>query len=113
MNGTPDSPVRPTTLRIVLAWGVHLYTALGLVCAAFMALLVPVQRQLEVYDDVVLMVAVKAAGELGSRSELRKLTRRKTIPGSVLFKYFRNIPKGLVRVFAIQSAFAASSTSSA
>jgi hypothetical protein len=46
----------------------------------------------EVYDDVVLMVAVKAAGELGSPSELRKLTRRKTIPGSVLLKYFRNIP---------------------
>jgi hypothetical protein len=46
----------------------------------------------EVYDDVVLMAAVKAAGELGSQSELRKLTRRKTIPGSVLLKYFRNIP---------------------
>jgi hypothetical protein len=46
----------------------------------------------EVYDDVVLMVAVKAAHEVGSRSELRRLTRRKTIPGSVLLKYFRNIP---------------------
>ena len=46
----------------------------------------------EVYDDVVLMVAVKAAYEVGSRSELRKLTRRKTVPGSVLLKYFRNIP---------------------
>jgi phosphatidylcholine synthase len=31
---------RPSPLRIALAWGVHLYTALGLVCAAGIAVLI-------------------------------------------------------------------------
>ena len=46
----------------------------------------------DVYDDVVLMVAMKAAGEIGSRGELRQLAQGKIVPGSVLLKYFRNIP---------------------
>jgi phosphatidylcholine synthase len=37
-NGSPVP--RPTPLRIALAWCIHLYTALGLVCAAGMALLI-------------------------------------------------------------------------
>jgi phosphatidylcholine synthase len=40
MAGTVSPSVRPSLLRIVLAWGVHLYTALGLVCAAGMAVLI-------------------------------------------------------------------------
>jgi hypothetical protein len=48
----------------------------------------------EVYDDVVLMVAMKPRDEIGSPRELRSLERRKIIPGSVLFKYFRNIASG-------------------
>jgi hypothetical protein len=45
----------------------------------------------EVYDDVVLMVAMKSHAEIASRRELRTLERRKIHPGSVLLKYFRNI----------------------
>lgn len=45
----------------------------------------------EVYDDVVLLVAMKPHDEIGSRRELRSLERRKIVPGSVLLKYFRNI----------------------
>jgi phosphatidylcholine synthase len=40
MTSNHDYPAfRPTRLQIVLAWCVHLYTALGLVCAAGMAVL--------------------------------------------------------------------------
>ena len=45
----------------------------------------------EVYDDVVLLVAMKSQAEIASRRELRTLERRKIRPGSVLLKYFRNI----------------------
>jgi uncharacterized protein DUF3754 len=45
----------------------------------------------EVYDDVVLLVAMKSHAEIASRRELRTLERRKIVPGSVLLKYFRNV----------------------
>jgi Protein of unknown function (DUF3754) len=45
----------------------------------------------EVYDDVVLMAAMKSKQQIDSRRELRTLERRKIAPGSVLLKYFRNI----------------------
>jgi hypothetical protein len=48
----------------------------------------------EVYDDVVLMVAMKPRDEIGSPRELKRLERRKIVPGSVLLKYFRNIASG-------------------
>jgi hypothetical protein len=48
----------------------------------------------EVFDDVVLLVAMKTQAEIGSRRELRVLKRRKIVPGSVLLKYFRNIACG-------------------
>jgi Protein of unknown function (DUF3754) len=47
-----------------------------------------------VFDDVVLLVAMKTQAEIGSRRELRVLKRRKIVPGSVLLKYFRNIACG-------------------
>ena len=50
--------------------------------------------EIEVFDDVVLLVAMKTKGEIGSRRELRVLKRRKIVPGSVLLKYFRNIACG-------------------
>jgi phosphatidylcholine synthase len=40
MKGHAYPAFRPSPLRIVLAWGVHLYTALGLVCAAGMVVLI-------------------------------------------------------------------------
>jgi uncharacterized protein DUF3754 len=48
----------------------------------------------EVFDDIVLVVAMKTEAEIGSRRELRILRRRKIIPGSVLLKYFHNIACG-------------------
>jgi hypothetical protein len=50
--------------------------------------------EIEVFDDIVLVVAMKTQAEIGSRRELRILRRRKIIPGSVLLKYFRNIACG-------------------
>jgi len=48
----------------------------------------------EVFDDIVLLVAMKTPDEIGSRRELRILKRRKIVPGSVLLKYFHNIACG-------------------
>jgi Protein of unknown function (DUF3754) len=45
----------------------------------------------EVYDDVVLVVAMKSQAEIGSKRELQALQRRKIRPGAVLLKYFRDI----------------------
>lgn len=50
--------------------------------------------EIEVFDDIVLVVAMKTQTEIGSRRELRMLKRRKIVPGSVLLKYFRNIAFG-------------------
>jgi|SRR5579862_177998 len=50
--------------------------------------------EIEVFDDIVLVVAMKTQAEIGSRRELRVLKRRKVVPGSVLLKYFRNIACG-------------------
>jgi hypothetical protein len=50
--------------------------------------------EIEVFDDIVLVVAMKNQTEIGSRRELRMLKRRKIVPGSVLLKYFRNIACG-------------------
>ncbi|HEX3502471.1 MAG TPA: TMEM143 family protein [Xanthobacteraceae bacterium] len=52
------------------------------------------KAEIEVFDDVVLLIAIKAQAEIGSRRELRILKRRKIVPGSVLLKYFRNIACG-------------------
>src|SRR6516164_2850518 len=50
--------------------------------------------EIEVFDDIVLLVAMKTRAEIGSRRELRILKRRKIVLGSVLLKYFRNIACG-------------------
>ena len=50
--------------------------------------------KIEVFDDIVLVVARKTQAEIGSRRELRILKRREIIPGSVLLKYFHNIACG-------------------
>jgi Protein of unknown function (DUF3754) len=52
------------------------------------------KAEIEVFDDVVLLIAIKTQAEIGSRRELRILKRRKIVPGSVLLKYFRNIACG-------------------
>ncbi len=52
------------------------------------------KAEIEVFDDIVLLVAMKTRAEIGSRRELRILKRRKIVPGSVLLKYFRNIACG-------------------
>jgi hypothetical protein len=47
--------------------------------------------QVLVYDDVVLLAAMKPAAEIASRRERKRLKRRQIRPGSVLVKYFRNV----------------------
>jgi hypothetical protein len=53
----------------------------------------------DVYDDVVLVVAIKSPAEISSPAVRRALERRKIRPGSVLLKYFRNI--GLSEINAL------------
>jgi hypothetical protein len=48
--------------------------------------------EVEVYDDVVLFVAVKPAAAIASAHARARLTRQHSRPGSVLIKAFRNIP---------------------
>ena len=43
--------------------------------------------EIEVFDDIVLLVAMKTRAEIGSRHELRILKQRKIVAGSVLLKY--------------------------
>ena len=52
------------------------------------------KAEIEAFDDVVLLVAIKTHAEIASWRELRILKRRKIVPGSVLLKYFRNIACG-------------------
>jgi hypothetical protein len=47
--------------------------------------------QVLVYDDVVVLVAMKPATDIVSRRERKRLARRQLRPGSVLIKYFRNV----------------------
>jgi hypothetical protein len=48
-------------------------------------------EQVLVYDDVVLLVAMKPEADIASRRRRKRLARRMIRPGSVLIKYFRNI----------------------
>jgi hypothetical protein len=50
--------------------------------------------EVDVYDDVVLLAAMKSKAELASQRRARRLERRKITPGSVLLKYFHNIASG-------------------
>jgi hypothetical protein len=50
--------------------------------------------EIDVYDDVVLVAAMRPKAEIGSKRDLRRLERRKVPPGSVLLKCFRNIAGG-------------------
>ena len=44
-----------------------------------------------VYDDVLLLVAIKPEAQIASKRERRRLAHGKVRPGSVLIKYFHNI----------------------
>jgi Protein of unknown function (DUF3754) len=48
-------------------------------------------RDITVFDDVILLVAMKPEREIKSKSERKRLAQRRIRPGSVLIKYFRNI----------------------
>jgi hypothetical protein len=50
--------------------------------------------KVDVFDDVVLLAAMRPKTEISSRRELKRLERRKIAPGSVLLKYFHNIASG-------------------
>ena len=46
-----------------------------------------------VYENVVLMVMIKLRSEIRSKRQLKRITRNKLRPGTILIKYFRNIPR--------------------
>jgi uncharacterized protein DUF3754 len=48
-------------------------------------------EDVEVYDDVVVLVAMKPRSDIASKRELKRLMQCKIRPGCVLIKYFRNI----------------------
>src|SRR5262249_43946376 len=50
--------------------------------------------EIEVFDDIVLVVAMKSQAEIGSPRELPILQRRKIVPGRGVLKYFRNMACG-------------------
>jgi len=53
-----------------------------------------------VYDNVILLVTIKFAGEITSKRHLKRLERSQFRPGSILIKYFRNIaPADLQMLF--------------
>ncbi len=60
-DGTPDGSPAPTPAfgpsRRIAAWGVHLYTALGLACAARMAILIAVGGRLDLTHAFLWMLA--------------------------------------------------------
>jgi Protein of unknown function (DUF3754) len=47
-----------------------------------------------VYDDVVLLVALKPEGAIASKRNVKRLRHSRIRPGCVLIKYFRNIARG-------------------
>jgi hypothetical protein len=49
------------------------------------------RHEIIVYDDVILFAATKPAREIASQRERKLLERRRTRPGCVLIKYFRNV----------------------
>lgn len=55
----------------------------------------PRKRMVEadIYDDVVLLVAMKSESELAGERGRKRLRKRRIRPGSVLLKYFRNIAR--------------------
>src|SRR5262245_28146097 len=53
----------------------------------------PRTHEILVYDDVILLVAMKSEMQIASEREKRRLRQRRTRGGSVLIKYFRNIAR--------------------
>src|SRR5262249_8068842 len=51
------------------------------------------QVETEVYDDVILFVAMKTLEEFASKRQRKRVLRRQIRPGSIIIKYFRNIAK--------------------
>jgi hypothetical protein len=51
------------------------------------------QVETEIFDDVILFVAIKTLAEFASKRQRERLLRRNIRPGSVIIKYFRNIAK--------------------
>src|SRR5438093_681995 len=78
----PRPPAKRTGLRIVLAWGVHLYTAMGLVAAAWIAVLL-CQREPTVESFRLAFVLMLAATLIDATDgTLARLVRvKEVLPG--------------------------------
>src|SRR5947207_2003039 len=80
-RSAPDSdPLRPSRLRVVLAWGVHFYTALGLVCAAGIAVLI-VKGGGEAFRGAFILMLIATLIDATDGTLARAVRIKETLPG--------------------------------
>src|SRR5947209_5395604 len=82
MKRSPPDPgsFRPSRLRTVLGWGVHFYTALGLVAAAGIAVLV-VQGNGDAFRWAFILMLAATLIDATDGTLARAVRIRETIPG--------------------------------
>lgn len=76
----PPGSRRPRRIRQVLAWGVHLYTALGLVAAAGMAVLI-VQGEAESFRMAFLLMLAATVIDATDGTFARRVRVKEVLPG--------------------------------
>src|SRR3989442_10904960 len=77
----PDSGAfRPSRLRTILAWGVHFYTALGLVCAAGIAVFI-VRGDGESFRGAFLLMLIATLIDATDGTLARAVRIKETLPG--------------------------------
>jgi phosphatidylcholine synthase len=77
---SPEEDLRPTRARTLLAWGVHLYTALGLVTAALAAVLV-VRGDAESFRAAFLLLLASTVIDASDGTLARKVDVKRVLPG--------------------------------
>lgn len=76
----PKPLAPPTPLTVTLAWGVHLYTAMGLVCAAGMAALL-VGGQSHAFQGAFALMALATLIDSTDGTLARKIRIKEVLPG--------------------------------
>ncbi len=79
-SGSDSVPARPTRLRTVLAWGVHFYTALGLVCSAGIAMLI-VKDGGEAFRGAFILMLIATLIDATDGTLARAVRIKETLPG--------------------------------
>src|SRR5687768_8649326 len=79
-NAPEPGPARPTPLRRALAWSVHFYTALGLVCAAVIGIKI-VEADGEAFRWAFLLMLVATLIDATDGALARAVRIKETLPG--------------------------------